>query len=319
MINLLDEIIPGSSSILPAPGSHGISLTADSVPCRSAPSDTAEQWQQLRYGETYKLTGFSDQIDSLEKPVWYKIMIEQKNRFNSNEKIGDFEVWIESHRHTGISQKLYQELNKPRSTEVFYRTITTQTYIKALNDLRADQPIRLGTGARVLLYDNNDSTKIIGETGIWEIYEQEQKIDLPLFAPLARSAKNLEKTIRLHLGKSYVWGADGAGFDCSGFTRAIFKAFDIALPRNSNQQFQLGEIIIDLNSVKSGDLIFHKKTGAEKTSHVGIILLLDGVPYIAHAKQRVRVEPLDINGLPASIKATPDKELAGIKRIVQFE
>ena len=50
-------------------------------------------------------------------------------------------------------------------------------------------------------------------------------------------------------------GSDPTGFDCSGFTQWVFAQYGIALPREVEQQFKIGEKIKQ-DDLKPGDLVF---------------------------------------------------------------
>jgi murein DD-endopeptidase len=81
---------------------------------------------------------------------------------------------------------------------------------------------------------------------------------------------NLIQTARSQLGVTYLPGGSmpTAGFDCSGFTQWVFWQHGLALPRQSYDQYQVGESI-NRRKLYTGDLVFFEieKKGA---SHVGI-------------------------------------------------
>lgn len=61
----------------------------------------------------------------------------------------------------------------------------------------------------------------------------------------------------------------GKSFDCSDYTRYVFKKFGYTLPRSSIQQFR--QFAVKENMPKPGDLIFFS-TDKKKVGHVGIYL-----------------------------------------------
>ncbi len=61
----------------------------------------------------------------------------------------------------------------------------------------------------------------------------------------------------------------GKSFDCSGFTRAVYRRFNINIPGSSRKQFELGSV--SNSSPAKGDLVFFK-TNSRIVSHVGIYL-----------------------------------------------
>ncbi|WP_163654823.1 LysM peptidoglycan-binding domain-containing protein [Listeria sp. PSOL-1] len=71
-----------------------------------------------------------------------------------------------------------------------------------------------------------------------------------------------------HLGKSYSWGANGpSSFDCSGYTKYVFAAIGISLPRTSGGQYASSTSISE-SQAKPGDLVFFNY--GRGISHVGI-------------------------------------------------
>jgi cell wall-associated NlpC family hydrolase len=85
-------------------------------------------------------------------------------------------------------------------------------------------------------------------------------------------------------------GSDPNGFDCSGFTQYVFAQHGITLPRDTREQFQVGEKV-KLKDVKIGDLVFFH-TVATGVSHVGIALNDDEFVHAPSTAGVVRVEHL---------------------------
>jgi murein DD-endopeptidase len=80
----------------------------------------------------------------------------------------------------------------------------------------------------------------------------------------------LLQTARGQLGVCYRAGGSTprSGFDCSGYVQWVYWQHGLALPRQSYDQYQLGEKI-NRSKLRAGDLVFFEieKKGA---SHVGI-------------------------------------------------
>jgi len=82
------------------------------------------------------------------------------------------------------------------------------------------------------------------------------------------------ETAKNFLGTKYVWAANGpSAFDCSGFTKYVFKQNGITLPRYSGSQARMGEKI-KFSELQKGDLVFFdtKKKFKHKVNHVGIYI-----------------------------------------------
>jgi cell wall-associated NlpC family hydrolase len=74
------------------------------------------------------------------------------------------------------------------------------------------------------------------------------------------------------LGAPYRWGGDGpGGFDCSGLTRAAYRAAGITLPRSAQAQFNAGPPFGPDRPIQAGDLVFFG-AGASAVSHVGLVV-----------------------------------------------
>jgi len=82
------------------------------------------------------------------------------------------------------------------------------------------------------------------------------------------------------MGVPYTFnGTDTTGFDCSGFTAAVFAStLQRTLPHSSQGQFTLGAFV-DRDSLQFGDLVFFAD-GGDEPSHVGIYV---GDGLFAHA------------------------------------
>jgi hypothetical protein len=81
----------------------------------------------------------------------------------------------------------------------------------------------------------------------------------------------LNSTVNELLGAKYKYGGTTPdGFDCSGFTQYVFKAFGIDLPHQSKAQAKEGTYV-EKKDLRPGDLVFFNTNGKD-ISHVGIYL-----------------------------------------------
>lgn len=135
-------------------------------------------------------------------------------------------------------------------------------------------------------------------------------------APIAES---IERSARQFMGVPYLWGGTSAkGFDCSGFAKTVFRLNGIELPRDTDQQAQVGTpvpIDSDLSQAQKGDLLFFGTAATadrpERISHVGIYL---GGGEFIHESGLVRRNSL----LPSSpiYSESLRKRLLQIKRVL---
>lgn len=115
-----------------------------------------------------------------------------------------------------------------------------------------------------------------------------QQADSITVTPQELADKIIEEAKR-HLGKPYRWAASGPSvFDCSGFTRYVYRQFGYHIPRTSQRQAaDLRPVLGDMSSLQKGDLILFGNYRNNKTiGHVGIFIELidDGRDfYFIHA------------------------------------
>lgn len=96
-----------------------------------------------------------------------------------------------------------------------------------------------------------------------------------------------------HINKKYASGGEGPDqFDCSGFTKYVFKtAIQYQLPRTSKDQANKGTTV-SKNNIRKGDLLFFNTNGKD-ISHVAIYI---GNNKMIHAvNSRVDIEITDLN------------------------
>jgi len=122
--------------------------------------------------------------------------------------------------------------------------------------------------------DEQLTTQTLTFDDTWEEFTKEDEI--------LETAKNF-------LGTKYVWAANGpSAFDCSGFTKYVFKENGITLPRYSGHQANIGQKI-KFAELQKGDLVFFdtEKKFRHKVNHVGIYIGNNKFIHASSAKKRV--------------------------------
>ncbi|MDB2657037.1 C40 family peptidase [Crocinitomicaceae bacterium] len=113
-----------------------------------------------------------------------------------------------------------------------------------------------------------------------------------------------------YLNTPYLWGGKSPfGIDCSGYTQAVYRFFNINLPRDASQQV-LDGAEVDFQDIETGDLaFFHNDKG--KITHVGI---LDNEGHILHASGHVRRDLFTKDGIVHNEHGDITHKLSIIKR-----
>jgi len=84
---------------------------------------------------------------------------------------------------------------------------------------------------------------------------------------------HIESIAKSKLGKRYKWGGNGPyRYDCSGFTKEVFRRNGIKIPRNSWNQAKMGMKVSKLAYLRKGDLVFFNSKHHKQVNHVGIYL-----------------------------------------------
>jgi len=109
----------------------------------------------------------------------------------------------------------------------------------------------------------------------------------------SHTGESIVRTASRLRGVRYRWGGSSrSGFDCSGFTRYVFRQrAGIDLPHSASAQFRTGKPV-RRNELKPGDLVFFQ-TYRRGASHVGIYIGNGKFIHASSARGRVRVDSLN--------------------------
>ena len=124
-----------------------------------------------------------------------------------------------------------------------------------------------------------------------DIFSNSKKTD-------SEKCRRIERAAKQKLGKRYVWGASGTKntYDCSSFTKYVYRKNGISIPRTSIKQSKFGKYV-KRKDLKKGDLIFFDTSKRRKgyVNHVGIYLGNNKFIHASSAKKKVVITRLDKN------------------------
>jgi hypothetical protein len=95
------------------------------------------------------------------------------------------------------------------------------------------------------------------------------------------------------IGVPYRWGgaSPAHGFDCSGFSMAVYHLNGLNLPRSSEEQWKAGSPV-SRSQLSKGDLVFFATSGGKKVSHVGIYIREDTFIHAPGRNKKIRFDSL---------------------------
>lgn len=247
------------------------------VPIRREPSEKAEMVSQILFGETFRVLETSGKwalialdFDLYEGWVW-RGSIAIAEPSNGAEAGGD------GHGHI---------LSAPLTT---------------IMDLDLSRQLILPAGS-MWPVSPGKTTNIQG-----------RRFEVLTADPWIKPGKNVDPEV---VGKSlisipYLWGGrSGFGFDCSGLVQMLCRMMGNNIPRDSNQQAELGSTVNFIHEIRKGDLAFFDNAEGE-IAHVGMIM---DAGRILHCHNQVRMDKLDQQGIYCSEREDYTHKLRIIKR-----
>jgi len=234
---------------------YGISeLSIISV--RKEPSHQSEMTSQILFGETFQI------IENTYKWSYVKITFD------------NYEGWIDSNSITELSEDSFNHINSNPSP------VTQNLSNVILND--KNEQIILQMGSTLPNFNKVNKSFIIN------------KNQYQLLGKYNDNKPDIDNLSKLFLNCPYLWGGKNPfGIDCSGFVQVVFKVIGEKLPRDANQQVNLGSTVNFISDSKPGDLAFFDDAEGN-IIHVGIILNNNE---IIHAYGKVRIDKLDQQGI----------------------
>jgi gamma-D-glutamyl-L-lysine dipeptidyl-peptidase len=224
------------------------------VPLRSGPSHRSEMLSQILFGEKYSI---------LEQSAkWIKIELMFDN----------YRGWLD------LDHIQHSEVKENSKGFVLNRSLLCFKKDKT--------KLILEPGCEIYNPDFKGKTFTIGES----IF----KTDKDFGDYYISTKESLTDTALRFINSPYIWGGRvPSGIDCSGLTQLVYKIHGSTIPRNANQQAEIGDTISFINDVRPGDLVFFDNE-LGKITHVGMIL---SGGLVIHASGRVRIDTIDHQGI----------------------
>jgi cell wall-associated NlpC family hydrolase len=246
------------------------------TPLRAAPSHKSEMVSQGLWGEC--VTVLEAGADG-----WVRI----KNQYDG------YEGWCTASHLETIDQQLF---NAPY-THYAPHWVTPVT----LNGW----PMYIPYGCLLKVPENSKRT-------VWGSVEVQFEEIHPVEPVVKLQAEQVMRIASRFLNTGYLWGGRSVfGIDCSGFTQSVYKLLNIPLLRDAYQQATQGNTVDFLQEARTGDLAFFDNAEGRIT-HVGILL---NDHEIIHASGKVRIDPIDNQGILHAETGVRTHQLRIIKRV----
>ncbi len=158
------------------------------------------------------------------------------------------------------------------------------------------------TGAKVMLASYNTSLPVVKATATYVEVRliggrpvALRRVDVVLHAAGASWGATRARVVaeaRKFLGLAYLWaGTSGFGFDCSGFTYSVYRAYGLTLARDADQQAVHG-ISVARSTLQPGDLVFFRESSNGIIGHVGMYVGGGNMIDAPNTATRIRIEPI---------------------------
>jgi hypothetical protein len=206
-----------------------------------------------------------------------------------------YEGWVQASQLTPVSG------TQVHTTDEYIGTFTEEVFVDGRCRLMpfATPIYQSSIPAEPLSFGNRKIIFNVLQDAVWKVAER----------PF--TADNLQKLVWMYLDAPYLWGGKSVyGIDCSGFAQQVFKLFGKKLLRDAYLQAEQGTIVESLEGARMGDLAFFQNDNG-RVVHVGI-LLSNGK--IAHAAGKVRIDPIDQEGITNHETRKRTHRLCAIRR-----
>ncbi|MBC8052557.1 MAG: C40 family peptidase [Sphingobacteriaceae bacterium] len=247
------------------------------IPLRAEASDKSEIFTQLLFGDCFEILELTD--------PWVRI----KTCYD------EYEGWIDCKQITPVKNCLLES--------------ATQTSVLGLKPYH--ELTKMSTGEKLRLVAGSSIPETID--GKFFLGNEEYQLQPDSILSSTNFDSSVLDYAKFYLGAPYLWGGKSLfGIDCSGFTQIVFKMLGKKLKRDAWQQAEQGQIVNFLQEAKAGDLAFFDNAEG-RVIHVGIML---DEQHIIHASGRVKIDPIDGQGIYSLDLKRHTHKLRIIKRVI---
>ncbi len=249
------------------------------MPLRKEPFHTAEQSNQLLFGEKVEIIEVNNRDWAFVHCSW-----------------DGYEGWCKKSQLSTLTKKEHRK-------EIKY---TAGSHTDKLIMAEGEMWLPLGSG---LLGLKGGKIKVVNEQGKFKGKKLNLKDAVLDSASIVNAAKR-------YMHAPYQWGGRTvAGIDCSGLTHMAFKLCNHPIPRDADQQANEGQLVDFLQHAQTGDLaFFDNKDG--KIVHVGILLDNQTIIHATDASGRVVIDRIDQAGIISTTLKMRTHNLRFVKRII---
>ncbi len=218
-----------------------------------------------------------------EAEDWVKVIVPEQS--TSKEDRG-YPGWVPKKQLAADDNQFSDLLTK----EIVVVTVPT-TY---LYDDMIQQGIEISFLTRLpFIEELSDWVKVATPSGAKYL----KKNDVAVYSTAAHiphgTGEQIVETAKTFLGLPYLWaGMSGFGFDCSGFSYSMHRAFGISTPRDAHDQARSGESI-QQKDLKPGDMIFFAyQEGKGRIHHVGLYIGNDQMIHSPNTPKSIEITTL---------------------------
>ncbi|MEN8230429.1 MAG: NlpC/P60 family protein [Bacteroidota bacterium] len=247
------------------------------VPMRKEPSETSEMGSQVLFGEQFRILSSDGK--------WIQISLD----FDGSEG------WVLKSSIATAQEKRSETGSAGSYRMVFHPFITVQ-------NLKSGHQFFLPAGS---IWPKTDGNRVTMGSHEFELLSEEGLITPGPSVDPEEIGKGLNSL-------PYLWGGrSGFGFDGPGLIQMLCRMSGYSLPRQCNQQAEMGITINFMHEIRKGDLAYFDNDESELI-HVGMVL--DG-GRVLHCSTNVRIDRLDHQGIFNIEREEYTHKLRIIKRV----